>query len=85
MSTASMDPVTELMNYLRSHPTGNLIPQFMWATRQEGQDTHHATANFQGAPIGYGRGTSMDLAKKQAAIFGLNYLKDISRGGPRKS
>ncbi|KAN0128580.1 hypothetical protein V8E53_013625, partial [Lactarius tabidus] len=71
----SADPVRDLNNYFqRQHMT----TQFSWVYQQEGpnhQVTHHATAKFRGVQIGYGRGTAIGVAKKEAAIQALQYIK----------
>lgn len=72
------DPVRDLNNYLQAHRSGNLTPQFSWEMSKEGpnhQITHRAIAKFRGVEVGHGKGVSMGLAKKEAAITALQYLK----------
>lgn len=69
------DPVRDLNNYFQSL---HMSTYFSWELRQEGpnhQVTHHAAAKFRGVEIGYGRGTALGLAKREAAIRALQHIK----------
>ncbi|KAH9177325.1 hypothetical protein EDB89DRAFT_2064930 [Lactarius sanguifluus] len=74
------DPVNSLDNYVRGHPDGNLAPFLTWNIRRvdsSDETTYHVgvTYRFKGDRIGYGRGPSIDAAKKEAAIAALLCLK----------
>ncbi|KAI9435550.1 hypothetical protein H4582DRAFT_1970333, partial [Lactarius indigo] len=74
------DPVNNLNNYVRGHPDGNLAPYLTWNIRRvdpSDETTYHVgvTYRFKGDKIGYGRGPSIDAAKKEAAIEALLCLR----------
>ncbi|KAH8991271.1 hypothetical protein EDB92DRAFT_1816448 [Lactarius akahatsu] len=75
----SSDPIRELYHYLGYLTAGNLGMYLLWELKQEGpshQVTHYAIAKFQGVEIGRGRGVSLGLAKREAAILALQHLRN---------
>ncbi|KAH9002863.1 hypothetical protein EDB83DRAFT_2324410 [Lactarius deliciosus] len=74
------DPVNSLDNYVRAHPDGNLAPYLTWNIRRvdtSDETTYHVgvTYRLKGDKIGYGRGPSIDAAKKEAALEALLCLR----------
>ncbi|KAI9467319.1 hypothetical protein BJY52DRAFT_1182756 [Lactarius psammicola] len=72
------DPVRDLNNFLQGQPGGNLTPLLQWRNEQSGpnnQAIHQGTYIFRNVAIGTGVGTSIGLAKRDAAIKALQYFR----------
>ncbi|KAH9057586.1 hypothetical protein EDB87DRAFT_1578589 [Lactarius vividus] len=80
------DPVNSLDNYVRGHPDGDLAPYLTWNIKRvdpSDETTYHVGVTYRlcrstivkGDKIGYGRGPSIDAAKKEAAIEALLCLR----------
>ncbi|KAF8256402.1 hypothetical protein EI94DRAFT_1809033 [Lactarius quietus] len=75
---SQQDAIRDLNNYLQLHPRGNLTVHLSWAMTESGppgQLTHSASAKFQGQAIGHGRGILKNVAKAEAAVQALQYLR----------
>lgn len=78
------DPVNILNSYVRGHPEGTYLT---WNIRQvdsscEATYRVGVTYIYKGDKIGYGRGPSIDAAKKAAAMEVLLRLRLTSIRGP---
>ncbi|KAH9071596.1 hypothetical protein EDB83DRAFT_2517415 [Lactarius deliciosus] len=77
-SMESSDPVRDLNNFLQGQPNGNLTALLQFRSEQTGpnnQATHQVTYTFRGVVVGTGIGTTINLAKRAAAIQALQYFR----------
>jgi len=72
------DPVRDLNNFLQGQPGGNATREFEWILTKEGPEhgtIYHVTAVFRGVNVGVGHGSTKGIAKRNASVQALEYLK----------